>query len=253
MAYHFPQVTLLITHYNRSRSLQNLLNIYEKQQCTFGGIVVSDDGSKPEHLDVLKDLQVQYNFQLVTTTQNKGLGNNINKGQDAVKTPYTLYVQEDFEPDASFTTHFFDALEMLDEEPELDLVRFYAYQKYPYLEQYKKGFSRMLIKPWYLNYKKIYYYSDHPHVRRSSFFNKFGRYAEGLKGDRTEYKMCVSFIKNKGKGLFYDDYKALFSQVNSSDEPSTMSRSSWTESNNIFVAFIRDVYRQVKYNFDLLF
>lgn len=253
MTYHFPQVTLLVTHYNRSKSLENLLNTFEKQQCFFGEIVVSDDGSMPVHLDAVKKLQSKFNFKLITSTQNKGLGNNINKGQDAVTKPYTLYVQEDFEPDASFTTHFFDAMQMLEEEPELDLMRFYAYQKYPYLKPYKKGFSRMSIKPWFANYKKIYYYSDHPHVRRSSFFNKFGRYQEGLKGDKTEYKMCVSFIKNKGTGLFYDDYKALFSQVNPPDEPSTMSRSNWTKSENFFIAFIRDVYRQLKYNFDLLF
>ena len=253
MAYHFPQVTLLVTHYNRSRSLEHLLITFNKQECFFGEIVVSDDGSKPEHLSVLKNLQNKYSFQLITTPQNKGLGNNINKGQDAVKTPYTLYVQEDFEPDASFTAHFFDAMQILDEEQQLDMIRFYAYQKYPYLEPYKKGFSKMLIKPWFTNYKKIYYYSDHPHVRRSSFFNKFGRYAEGLKGDKTEYKMCVSFIKNKGKALFYNDFKSLFYQVNSSEEPSTMSRSSWTESENPLIAIVRNVYRQLKYNFDLLF
>lgn len=253
MAYHFPQVTLLVTHYNRSRSLENLLNTFQKQKCSFGGIVVSDDGSKPEHLNALKSMQKKFNFQLITTPQNKGLGNNINKGQDAVKTPYTLYVQEDFEPDASFATHFSDSVQFLNEEPDLDMVRFYSYLKYPYLKPYKKGFSRMLIKPWFSNYKKIYYYSDHPHVRRTSFFDKFGRYAEGLKGDKTEYKMCVSFIKNKGKALFYDDYKSLFKQINSADEPSTMTRSNWTESQNILIAFIRDVYRQIKYNFDLMF
>ncbi|MVN21909.1 glycosyltransferase family 2 protein [Mucilaginibacter arboris] len=253
MAYHFPQVTLLVTHYNRSRSLEHLLNTFKNQECTFGGTVISDDGSKPEHLKAVKKLQQKFNFDLITSPENKGLGNNINKGQDAVKTPYTLYIQEDFEPDTSFTEHFLDAMQFLKEDPKLDLVRFYAYLKYPYLKPYKKGFSEMLIKPWFTNYKKIYYYSDHPHVRRSSFFNKFGRYAEGLKGDKTEYKMCVSFIKNKGKALFYDDYKGLFKQINPANEPSTMSRSNWTQSENYAIAFVRAVYRQLKYNFDLLF
>ncbi|RYE23180.1 MAG: glycosyltransferase [Sphingobacteriaceae bacterium] len=253
MAHHFPQVTLLITHYNRTGSLHRLLKAFQNQQCTFGDIVVSDDGSLPVNLEHLKRLQQEFNFKLITSAQNKGLGNNINKGQDAVKTPYTLYIQEDFEPDASFSTHFFDALEFLDADITLDMVRFYAYLKYPYLKNYQKGFSQMLIKPWYTNYKKIYYYSDHPHVRRSSFFTKFGRYAEGLKGDRTEYKMCLSFIKNKGKALFYNDFKALFNQINPVDEPSTMTRSSLTNNNNPVISVIRYFYRQVKYNFELLF
>lgn len=253
MAYYFPEVTLLITHYNRSKSLEHLLYTFKIQECSFAEIIVSDDGSLPEHFDAIKKLQNKFGFQLITTPQNKGLGNNINKGQEAVKTPYTLYVQEDFEPDASFANHFFDAVQFLEEDPKLDLVRFYAYVKYPYLKPYQKGFSKMIIKPWFANYKKIYYYSDHPHLRRSNFLEKFGRYAEGLKGDKTEYKMCVSFIKNKGKGLFYDDYKALFTQINSSAEPSTMTRSSWTNSENPIIALVRDVYRQLKYNFDLLF
>ena len=253
MAFHFRQVSLLVTHYNRSQSLENLLNTFHNQNCFFGEIVISDDGSMQAHLDALKKLQERFDFKLITTPQNKGLGNNINKGQDAVTKPYTLYVQEDFEPDASFSGHFSDALEMMEENAGLDLVRFYAYLRYPYLKPYKKGYSQMLIKPWFTNYKKIYYYSDHPHLRRSTFLKKFGRYAEGLKGDKTEYKMCVAFIKNKGKGLFYDQYKALFKQINSAAEPSTMSRSNWTQSRNIFVVLVRDLYRQLKYNFDLLF
>ncbi|MGI4751329.1 MAG: glycosyltransferase family 2 protein [Janthinobacterium lividum] len=253
MAHHFPQVTLLVTHYNRSRSLQHLLSTFQDQQCTFGAIVVSDDGSLPVHLQTLHQLQKTFDFRLITSPVNKGLGHNINQGQDAVQTPYTLYIQEDFEPDTSFSTHFLDAISFLEQEPELDMVRFYAYLKYPYLKAFQKGFSRMQIKPWYLNYKKIYYYSDHPHVRRSSFFEKFGRYTEGLKGDRTEYKMCISFIKNKGKALFYDNYKSLFKQINPPDEPSTMSRNNWTNSENPLITLVRNVYRQLKYNFDLLF
>ena len=54
---------------------------------------------------------------------------------------------------------------------------------------------------------KIYQYSDHPHLRKSSFLTKFGRYQEGIKGDKTEYNMCVSFIKNKGKGLFFNEFR----------------------------------------------
>jgi glycosyltransferase involved in cell wall biosynthesis len=253
LPHHFADVTLLITHYNRSGSLEHLLRSYRQLYCSFEDIVVSDDGSRPEHLDKVKQLQTEIPFRLVTTPQNKGLGNNLNKGQDAVKTAYTLYVQEDFEPSADFPTHFRDALEFMQTNADLDIVRFYAYFPYPYLRPYGKGFSEMLIYPWATNYKKIYFYSDHPHLRRSSFFQRFGRYAEGLKGDRTEYKMCVSFIQNKGKGLFYDDYQGLFHQRNSEVEPSTMTRSKWTQSNNPAIALVRDMYRQIRYNYDIHF
>src|SRR4051812_31264401 len=106
--YYFPEITLLVTHYNRSSSLERLLSAFRQLGCRFDGIVVSDDGSKPEHLEKLKALQPVYNYQLITTPKNGGLGNNINKGQDAVKTKYTLYVQEDFEPATISPAHLLD-------------------------------------------------------------------------------------------------------------------------------------------------
>jgi len=254
----FKGVTLLITHYNRSASLERLLKSFKLQGISFEDVVVSDDGSKPENLEKVKALQNTFNFRLITTPVNKGLGNNINKGQDAVKTPYTLYVQEDFEPKEIFATHFKDALQFMQDDPELDIARFYAYFKYPYTKPYGKGFSEMVFKtsPFANNHLKFYVYSDHPHLRRTTFFEKFGRYREGIKGDLTEYSMAVSFIQKKGKGIFFDNFTDLFYQKNSPDEPSTMNRASWRESKNIFALAARVVYLQgklLKCTYDVLF
>ena len=251
--YIFKDVTLLVTHYNRSRSLERLLNSFKNLNCTFEDIVVSDDGSKPEHQEYLKSLEKSLSFRLITTEKNKGLGNNINKGQDAVKTAYTLYVQEDFDPTAIFPEKFKTALEIINEKPDIDIVRFYAYFKYPYLKPYKNGFSEMNFKLWYPGYKKFYYYSDHPHLRRTDFFKKFGRYVEGEKVEKTEYKMMMSFIKKGGKGMYYDDFTGLFEQKNSSAEPSTVKRNFWRESEGFAIATLRHAYRHVRFNIDYLF
>jgi glycosyltransferase involved in cell wall biosynthesis len=249
--HYFPDVTLLITHYNRSSSLARLLKAFQEQNCRFGDIVVSDDCSKPEHLQALGQLQHTYPFQLVSTPENKGLGNNINKGQQAVKTPYTLYVQEDFVPTALFASRFEKALALMQQESSLDLVRFYAYGAYPYLQPYKEGFMEIRYKPWFIRTDKIYCYSDHPHLRRSSFPEKFGRYTEGIKSDKTEYLMCLSFIQNKGRGLFYPGFQDLFTQENTAEEPSTVSRSQWRQSKSPLVSCLRFTYRVIKYNYDL--
>lgn len=250
--YNFPDITLLITHYNRSASLERLLEAFKKQHITFGDIVVSDDGSKAEHLVKLKELELFYPISLITTAVNRGLGNNINKGQDAVKTPYTLYVQEDFDPFPEYGAHLKDALDIMVERPDIDMMRFYAYFKYPYLKPYRNGYSEMMFKIWYPGYRKFHCYSDHPHLRRSSFLKKFGRYREGIKGDRTEFLMALSFLKHKGKAMFYENYKGLFDQVNSADEPSTMKRSDLRQSNNPLIAFARMIYRNVKHTYELL-
>lgn len=248
----FSDVSLLITHYNRSESLINLLQSFKKLNCYFGEIIVSDDGSKPEHLNKLTTLIETYGFKLITTAQNKGLGNNINKGQDAVTKKFTLYVQEDFEPSHLFPIKFEQALAYMNADSSLDIVKFYAYYPYPYLRNFSVDYDEMYVKPYGLRYDKIYFYTDHPHLRRSTFFDKFGRYPEGLKGDVTEYKMCISFIQQKGKGLFYKDYANLFLQKNSEAEPSTMTRSNWKQKQNFMMNFIRDSYRQIKYNYDIM-
>ncbi|MES2332692.1 MAG: glycosyltransferase family 2 protein [Bacteroidota bacterium] len=255
---YFNGVGVLITHYNRSKSLERLLKAFHDLNCSFEEIVVSDDGSRPEHLEYIKRLQDSFNFKLVTTDVNMGLGNNINKGQDAVTAPLTLYVQEDFEPSTQFVEHFSDALHFMKERDDLDIIRFYAYFKYPYTKPYQKGFSEMVFRsaPWYLNHLKFHFYSDHPHLRRSDFFSKFGRYREGISGDKTEYSMSLSFIKHKAKGLFYDEFTTLFYQKNNADEPSTMGRAGWREGKNPLILFVRFCYLQMKFikcTLDLLF
>lgn len=251
--YNFPDVTLLITHYNRSHSLENLLAVFERLNCQFGDIVVSDDGSKVEHSQHLKELQSDYGFRLITTPLNKGLGHNLNKGQDAVKTPYTLYVQEDFEPVAEFPETFAESLTLFKEHPEFDIIRYYSYIRYPYLKPYNADFSEMYIPAWARKYTKVYYYSDHPHLRRSNFFDKFGRYVEGIKPDKTEYRMCVSFIQHKGRGLFYTNYQQLFRQKNTQEEPSTYKQTLGSLTKNQLLVMLRHVYRMIKYNYDILF
>jgi glycosyltransferase involved in cell wall biosynthesis len=249
---HFKDITLLVTHYNRSSSLERLLRSFVAINCSFGDIVVSDDGSKPEHIEQLKVLQQELSFRLVTTPVNKGLGNNINKGQDAVTTPLTLYVQEDFEPAADLAEHLQDALEIMNERPDIDMARFYAYFKYPYLKKIRNGYSEMIFRFLLPGYKKYYYYSDHPHLRRSNFFSRFGRYTEGVKGDTTEYNMMLSFLQHKGKAIYYEKFRELFFQKNSEAEPSTMKRNFWRESGNPMVFIAREVYRHIKFNRDYL-
>ncbi|RZA00776.1 MAG: glycosyltransferase family 2 protein [Sphingobacteriaceae bacterium] len=248
----FNTITLLVTHYNRSQSLQRLLQAFADQNIRFGDIVVSDDGSKPEHVDKLHKLAAIYHFRLITTPKNRGLGNNINKGQDAVQTPYTLYVQEDFDPFPDYAEHLQDALDIMDDRQDIDMARFYAYFKYPYLKPFRKGFSEMMFSVWKPGYRKFHVYSDHPHLRRTSFFSKFGRYAEGLKGDRTEFLMAISFLKNKGKAMFYENFKGLFDQVNTESEPTTMTRNDLLQSSNPLISFARMLYRNFKHNYDLL-
>ncbi|WP_316788118.1 glycosyltransferase [Pedobacter frigoris] len=252
----FSDVALLITHFNRSGSLRRLLSKFQELECSFAEIIVSDDCSKPEHLQKLEQMKSEFNFVLVTTPVNKGLGNNINKGQDRVTKPYTLYVQEDFVPKAEFPMRFADALELMDKHADMDIARFYGYVPYPYTLPFERGFEIMNFKLWYPGYLKFYSYSDHPHLKRSNFLEKFGRYKEGVNVDIAEYNMCLAFLKNGGRGFIYPRISDLFDQLNNADEPSTAAyRKDWKLSPNIFVRLLRKAYLQykaLKYHKDFL-
>lgn len=219
----FPQMTLLVTHFNRTASLERLLGTLRRHGMSFAEIIVSDGGSKAEHLDKVKALQGEYDFTLLTTEVNYGLGNSINVGQDAAKTPYILYIQEDFVPKAALAEAIADGLEIMESESQWDIVRFYSFPwgKFPYLKPYKKGFCKMIfsLAPWYTSHHKFYVYSDHPHIKRKTFPEKFGRYIETLNGDVTEMGMCRTFLKKNGHGLYYENSKNLFEHENTTEEP----------------------------------
>lgn len=249
MVHSFPGITLLITHYNRSSSLERLLSALKELNCSFEDIVVSDDASRPEHLEPVRKMQSVYNFRLVTTPENKGHGHSMNKGQDVINTPYTLYVQEDFVPIKDFPTGIKDAFDLMEEHADIDYIRFWALtMPYPRLKPFAKGFSQMIYSFWDTNHLKFYQYSDTPHLRRQSFFQKFGRYKEGLKGDVIDYKMAVAFLHHKGKGLFYNNFHAIFSHENSPDEPSTMRPLiNWRQKRNPVTLFLRWGYLKYKW------
>jgi len=163
------QVTLLVTHYNRSKSLERLLKGLCSMGIKFEEIVVSDDGSEEQHLRKLEELSERYTFKLITASINQGLGHNLNKGQTAVKTALTLYIQEDFVPTEEFKEAYMNAVELISASHELDIVRFFSNFRYSYMLSYKKGFSKMFITRLALDYNKIYLYSDGPHLRRRNF------------------------------------------------------------------------------------
>lgn len=57
---------------------------------------------------------------------------------------------------------------------EIDFIRFYAYLKFPCLKPVSDGFSQMIFNHshFWEGYRKFYVYSDHPHLRRSTFLEK---------------------------------------------------------------------------------
>ncbi|BAV08358.1 hypothetical protein FLA_4394 [Filimonas lacunae] len=248
----YKNITLLITHYNRTVSLERLLHSIQQLNIFFAEIIVSDDGSDTGHIRLLHALQQKYPFRLITTAKNQGLGANINKGQRAVVTPYILYVQEDFEIAPLFITTLKEAYDIMETDTGLDLVRFFAHFRYPYLKPYNNNFEEVAIPALATDYNKIYSYSDTPHLRRATFEQKFGPYREDLASDRMEYRMCISFIVNGGRCIISNYFSSLFIHDNLAVEPSTAVRPPRQRSRAMIIAVARFWFRQLRYNWDLI-
>ena len=101
------------------------------------------------------------------------------------------------------------------------------------------------LLPWYNNHLKFFYYSDHPHLKRRGFVEKFGPYKENCSGDKTEWAMCMSFLHNKGKGLYYDEGNCLFEHVNDANEPAQFRKES-TYSKLLDNKMTRSLYLNIK-------
>lgn len=220
---HLNTISLLITHYNRSESLSILLQRLEDLQIKFFEIIVSDDCSIDKHLTRLKSLQKRFNFTLLTTPKNKGLGASLNALHNHATSDYLLYIQEDFVPGKALPAALEKGHQLLHTDPQWDLVRFYAFPwaQFPYQRKFKDGFNELLfrISPLYNSHLKFFVYSDHPHLKRKDFTEKFGPYMENVKGDVTEQTMCRNFLKNNGKALFFEENQTLFEHENTEEEP----------------------------------
>ena len=247
----FENTTLLITHYNRSASLIKLIKALSDHQLSFQEIIVSDDCSQPEHQEAIKSLQSTHPFTFITSETNGGLGHNFNKGVDAVKTDYLLYIQEDFYPTDLFADRLKEAHDILHEDEEIDLIRFFSYFKMPYQSAYSEHFSKLDFHFFAPNNKQFHIYSDHPHLRRRRFKEKFGIYPTGQRPDKTEYWMIMKFLQRKGRALIIKDHQSLL-QLNNDEEGSTYSTNFWRESNLFFVRWLRNVYRFMKYRYNYL-
>lgn len=244
----FKDVTLFITHYNRSKSLERLLSSLHKLNCSFPDTVVSDDASRPEIMEDVLKLQKTYGFRLITSPVNRGYGNCINKGMAAITTPYTLYLQEDFVPFETFPAHFKDALQIMNEDKTVDYIRFWAIGKLHIdLKPYGKGFSQMVYRFWNMSHEKFYQFSDTPNIKRSNFTEKFGKYKEGIHGDLTDYYMAISFLHYKGKGLFFDKYDSLFKHDDTDEGSRIRPLINWRQKQHFIILFMRFIFLRYKW------
>ena len=186
-------ISLLITHYNRPLDLLKCLNAIKEINLNKYEIVVSDDGSEKENINLLKEYKID---KLLLSETNQGLAANINKGIKACNGEYILYCQEDFVLKKELKTIIPECLDIL-KNNKADMVRFTANINFKKLNYLTENIS-LIPKFSFLNFLLNYYqYSDHPFITKKDFYEKFGKYLEDTSGRYGEMEYAIRIFKSE--------------------------------------------------------
>jgi glycosyltransferase involved in cell wall biosynthesis len=203
-------ISVLITHYNRPKELQDCIAAFRHLGIKDLVYVVSDDASKSENQEILSSLKVD---KVIYNETNRGLASTINRGLDHCNTPYVLYCQEDFLPRVELAERLPELLEVLN-SGQADMIRLKANYTFPKLLDLTPHIKLIPKFSWKNFYYNAFQYSDHPFITTKKFFEKFGKYLEETSGPYGENEYAIRIMKSKAKiaivtdHLFIDNKKA---------------------------------------------
>ncbi|CAH0334909.1 hypothetical protein FVB9288_00524 [Flavobacterium sp. CECT 9288] len=190
-----PMISFLITHYNRPNDLLLCLNAIRGLDLCDYEIVVSDDASEAQHLEIIQQYPID---QLLLADKNGGLAANINRGLQACRGQYIIYCQEDFMLSSKLAIILPECLEHLASK-KLDLIRFVSNMNFNSTSCVSTNISR-IPKFAFRNFLQNYYqYSDHPFITTKDFHPTFGFYQEETSGRYGETEYAIRILKSAAK------------------------------------------------------
>ncbi|WP_372757967.1 glycosyltransferase family 2 protein [Mariniflexile sp.] len=189
------RISFLITHYNRPQDLLACINAIKNIDLPEYEIVVSDDGSSLENINILKSYGID---RIVLAEKNQGLAANINKGIQVCNGEYIIYCQEDFALVKELKSILLECMELLDNNT-VDLIRFSSYFKFNKLKRITDNISRIPKFSFHNFLQNYYQYSDHPFITKKSFYNNYGYYLENTSGRFGETEYAIRILSSKAK------------------------------------------------------
>ena len=116
-----PMLSALMTTYNSAPYVQATIESVLAQSFTDFELVIVDDGSSDETVDVIRSYQ-DPRIRLYCRAENKGVGYSLQEALQHVRSPYVIKVDSD---DISHPERFAKQLLYLQQHPELSLVKCY--------------------------------------------------------------------------------------------------------------------------------
>jgi glycosyltransferase involved in cell wall biosynthesis len=189
-------ISILITHYNRPDALEKCITAIRNLDFPLPvELLVSDDCSDPEIM-----IQVQ-NFKidtLITSSVNRGLASNLNKGIKACSGDYILYIQEDFIIDPEILNVLKESIDLLNTDA-VDMVRFRANYVFNHLIPLTRHIFR-IPKFSFRNFNiNTFQYSDNPFITTPRFFKKHNYFLENTSGGYGETEFAIRVLKSSSK------------------------------------------------------
>lgn len=97
-----PSLSFIVPCYNSAETIKNaILSIYRSYEFAKIDMIVIDDNSKDNTLNILRILNKKYPFRLITNSRNLGKTNSINKYSSLVKNEIFFVVDSDMEINGS--------------------------------------------------------------------------------------------------------------------------------------------------------
>ena len=113
-----PAISVIIPVYNAQDGIKRCVDSLLKQSFKNFEIILLNDGSKDNSLNILKEYELKYSFVRVIDKQNEGVAVTRNKGLLLAEGDYTMFMDNDDFVDSDYIETFYQAIH----EKNLDLV-----------------------------------------------------------------------------------------------------------------------------------
>ena len=113
-----PAISVIIPVYNAQDGIKRCIDSLLNQSFKNFEIILLNDGSKDNSLNILKEYELKYSFVRVIDKQNEGVAVTRNKGLLLAEGEYTMFMDNDDFVDSDYIETFYQAIH----EKNLDLV-----------------------------------------------------------------------------------------------------------------------------------
>ena len=113
-----PAISIIIPVYNAQDGIKRCVDSLLNQSFKNFEIILLNDGSKDNSLNILKEYELKYSFVRVIDKQNEGVAVTRNKGILLAEGEYTMFMDNDDFVDSDYIETFYQAIH----EKNLDLV-----------------------------------------------------------------------------------------------------------------------------------